>query len=160
MILKKNKIANIALFFITIILIACIFFFSPKRNKTCFANVAGRINSGGEVINYNLIHKISIYEDEKGYNNLRGEVHKGDKTYNISRTLNFSYKKTPSAGIYQYKIISKHIFSTDNIPENVLSRYFTFLQEGTVRYIGVESIGNHNLLISDSAGPSFICNYY
>lgn len=57
-------------------------------------------------------------------------------------------------------IKSKHIFFNENIPESVLSRYFTFLQESPVRYIGYESIGNHNLLISDSGDPSFICNYH
>ncbi|HDR2399069.1 TPA: hypothetical protein QCH98_004390 [Enterobacter bugandensis] len=161
----KSRLIFRYLFFITILFLifymAFVFFRTPplKQDDFCYASVNNLTHTQFGTVKYTLHHKIKLFKNGKGFDNFHGKFFYQDKEYVISRTVNFSYTEAKHSPFYVVMINSTHVYSTDNIPEQLISRNITFLKEGVERNVSFQSLGNANILVSDSSGPSFICNY-
>ncbi|MBW4241058.1 hypothetical protein JRY02_20840 [Enterobacter roggenkampii] len=127
--------------------------------KTCTGKIEYRLKSTADDSRYIIEHNVKFGTETEGYDNIRGHFFKESKQYNISRTLQFKLTVNESNTLLQYRIESIHKFSDDTMPDALTNKYMTFLAENVSRIINIQELGHSLLLISDTGGPSFICNY-
>lgn len=151
---------------ITLILILAFFYYIYHTQtkyfpefKTCTAKTISNLNFYPEKVNISIIHKITLLSRKDGFDYIRGMVIIGGESYKINRTLQFRLSTLGLVYNHQYMVKLVQIFPDDTLPNNLAEKYITFLKKKEVRSIYLEKINDGLLLIGDTTGPSFICQY-
>ncbi|EOX3828168.1 hypothetical protein JRY02_20665 [Enterobacter roggenkampii] len=157
--MEARKVLFITVFITLSMIIALSVYYlnTPLSGKTCTGQIAYRVSQTGGDPSYIIEHAIKFGTVTSGYDNIRGEFFKGMNKYKISRTLQFSLTSLESNTLLEYRIGSVHKFSDDTMPEELTNKYMTFLAANVSRMIHIQKLGHGLLLISDTGGPSFVC---
>lgn len=132
---------------------------SHPENAFCKATVNYELRYNNELVSYTIIHRILLPMKGSGYDNLKGQFNVDGKSYSIARTLRFQYDHVNRDKGREVNISAVEKTAADTLPDEIASKYINYLSSGTTRYLRLDDIDNNKVLISDAAGPAFICSY-
>lgn len=136
------------------------FFTKPKillENNLCKSTVSYKLDDSSHNFEYNIFTNLNFTNTGKGYEHMRGVVIKDETKYTLARNLNFSYQVRNNNN-YEITINDVSKLGQDNVPEDLISQYFTYTLPNSFTVIKINEIGNNLILVSGLQGPVFICS--
>ncbi|WP_072010811.1 MULTISPECIES: hypothetical protein [unclassified Serratia (in: enterobacteria)] len=131
---------------------------NSSENKLCTSTLKYSINDEGLNFSHVTHYRLFLAENGSGYVNLGGNVTYNNKNYIISRIINFTYKPINQEGDYSSKIDEVMKTGQDNIPDDLVNKFFIYTTLGVSNYFKVGRIDEHRMLISVSRGPFIVCS--
>lgn len=136
------------------------YFTKPKitlENDLCKSTINLKLNNNTHSFEYNMFITFSLTDTGRGYEDMRGVVIKDGKKYTLSRSLDFNYIIRNNNN-YEINIVNTTELGPDDIPAEVVSKYFSYTLPNSITILKVNEIGKNLILVSGLQGPTFICS--